>query len=456
MTTTPETVFPELAYCRIKGGISATDTDIPIYPGDASNLLPAWTSGQVFYLTITDAENHIEVVKVTDIKLKYLTVERGQDSTVARLWYDGAMMTPRINAALLDTILQQETERQVAFNPNGVLTPVYRGEKVFQTGQKIWWKNITGTVWQLIAGEIGEAPPIDIEMTNEYEGLSTGYSGYSDGTFFYHAMSGYIAVYLISGSTLELKDNIDYPAMPTPQITDVIHDGNVLITSSVTRGIDTYSVDGLGNLTPIANNSSIKGWSLYSDGTFIFMAALDGLACYTVSPLGAIALKDTETTGSEQSRRVHGDGTYIYVAKLGEGLHSYSVDALGNLTHIDSKDYGGNYWGVYCKNGFIFVCVGETTPGRVEVYTSVSGILTRIQSLNIAGTQAAIWANDSYVYVGETDPGHVHVLTYHPTTGALTLVDSTEDAHAPVSITGDENNIYLVGSDSYIEVYNEV
>lgn len=456
MTANPEIVFNNMAYGRIKGGISVSTEIIELYPGDVQLFLPQWSSGKVMYLTITDSQNHIEVVKITGISGQKLTVLRGQDGSIARLWYDGAIINQRMPAGLLGAYIQKEAARQVAFNPNGVLTADYRGEKVFQTGQKIWWKNVSGTVWQLIAGAIGEAPPIDIEMTNEYEGLSTGYSGYSDGTFFYHAMSGYIAVYLISGSTLELKDYIDYPTMPVAQITDVIHDGTVLITSSTDRGLDTYSVDGLGNLTPIANNSSIKGWSLYSDGTFIFMAALDGLACYEVTSLGAITLLDTETTGSEQSRRVHGDGTYIYVAKLGEGLHSYSVDALGNLTHIDSKDYGGNYLGVYCKNGFIFVCVGETTPGRVEVYTSSSGLLTRIQSLNIVGTQAVIWANDSYVYVGETDPGHVHVLTYHPITGALTLVDSTEDAHAPWGITGDENNIYLVGSDVYVEVYNEV
>ena len=163
MTANAEIAWNDLAYGRIKGGITSVATSIELYPGDIQLFLPHWSSGKNLYLPITDNQNNIEIVKVTDIKVKTnkLTVSRGQDGTNAREWYDGAIINHRINAALLTAMIQKEAYREVAYNPNGILSPAYRGEKVFQTDaadcKKRWWKSISGVVWQMITGD--QCPP---------------------------------------------------------------------------------------------------------------------------------------------------------------------------------------------------------------------------------------------------------------------------------------------------------
>ena len=163
MTANAEIAWNDLAYGRIKGGITSVATSIELYPGDIQLFLPNWSSGKNLYLPITDNQNNIEIVKVTDIKVKTnkLTVSRGQDGTNAREWYDGAIINHRMNAALLTAMIQKEAYREAAYNPNGILSPAYRGEKVFQTDaadcKKRWWKSISGVVWQMIAGD--QCPP---------------------------------------------------------------------------------------------------------------------------------------------------------------------------------------------------------------------------------------------------------------------------------------------------------
>ena len=155
MTSTTKKIFHDKVYLRIVDGCTDTDTEIKVNHEDILSLLEKWESGTEFYLTITNASYDREIVKVTDIDFDTDTfVERGQDSTSAQEWYSGDIMTGRLVAGNLDDFVQKEAYRTSAVNPNGVLTANYRGEKVFQSGQKIWWKHVSGTEWQLIAGAI--------------------------------------------------------------------------------------------------------------------------------------------------------------------------------------------------------------------------------------------------------------------------------------------------------------
>jgi hypothetical protein len=172
MTATPELIFNDMAYGRIKDGISSVATTIELYPGDMQLFIPQWSSNKNFYATITDSQNNIEIVKVTGISGQRLTVSRGQDGTVSLQWYDGAIINHRPNAAFLDAFIQKEAARQVAYNPNGVLTATYPHENVFQTGQKIWWKNVSGTDWQLIAGTL--IPEFEWVKFQDYRGIISG------------------------------------------------------------------------------------------------------------------------------------------------------------------------------------------------------------------------------------------------------------------------------------------
>lgn len=155
MAANTEHIFNNEAYARIKAGISDAATSIELYPGHAQIFLAGWVSGKEFYATITNAQADIEIVKVAAISGDTLTVERGQDGTVAQEWKSGAIITQRLVAANLEGFIQREAFREVYYNPNSILTADYPGEKVYQSlNQRIWWKNKTGTIWQAIAGSL--------------------------------------------------------------------------------------------------------------------------------------------------------------------------------------------------------------------------------------------------------------------------------------------------------------
>jgi 6-phosphogluconolactonase (cycloisomerase 2 family) len=430
MTATPETVFPELAYCRIRGGISATDTDIPIYPGDASNLLPAWTSGQVFYMTITDAENHIEVVKVTDIKLKSLTVERGQDSTVARQWYDGAMMTPRLNAALLDASLQQETERQVAFNPNGVLTPLYRGEKVFQSGpsdcEKRWFKSVEGTKWRLIAGA---ACPLLLEYFED------GYLVTPELTPDLFTIS-YLSSYSIMGGDTR----------------DIFTDGNFIFAAESSYGVRVYSfIEGSG-ITLLDSDLLFKGLyaiGVWYDGTFLYVATADNaispppgyedtcLCVYTIDELGALTLKDSIVIAGEAGSGIWADDNFVYLSGgISKALYTFSVDELGQITAIDSSISasgvsGGEPLGVWGDGNFIYVaCKGS---GIKSFSVDESGNITDLYGDDQGGLAYDVYGDGTYVYLANGDRG-IEAYTVDEV-GQFTHVDRYDPGGQAWSVT---------------------
>ncbi|MBU0679404.1 MAG: FG-GAP repeat protein, partial [Verrucomicrobia bacterium] len=56
---------------------------------------------------------------------------------------------------------------------------------------------------------------------------------------------------------------------------------------------------------------------------------------------------------------VWGDGSFIYLANYSGGLHTYSLDGSGNLTHIDSHDQGGFAAGVWGGDSFIYLANGD-------------------------------------------------------------------------------------------------
>ncbi len=74
-------------------------------------------------------------------------------------------------------------------------------------------------------------------------------------------------------------------------------------------------------------------------------------------PEGILNYVDTDDQGNQYAS-VWGDGTYLYVACIWQGLRSYSVDGSGNLTFIDQDDKGGNYNDVWGDGNFIYVACG--------------------------------------------------------------------------------------------------
>jgi len=155
MAANTEHLFNALAQSRITAGITASATSLTLIPGGVIDFLPGWISGKEFYCTLVDASANREIIKVTDIVDHTFTIERGQDSSSARAWPVGTVIAQRCVAANFTRFMQKLDFRTITYNPNGVLTAAYPGEKVYYPGYgncQSWWKHTSGTTWKLIAG----------------------------------------------------------------------------------------------------------------------------------------------------------------------------------------------------------------------------------------------------------------------------------------------------------------
>jgi hypothetical protein len=87
---------------------------------------------------------------------KYLKVARGQGGTSSMAWPAGTLLFISTHADHYESLFQPEGTRQIDYNPNGVLSPLYAGEKIFQYGgcEIRWWMSFDAVnpYWHLIAG----------------------------------------------------------------------------------------------------------------------------------------------------------------------------------------------------------------------------------------------------------------------------------------------------------------
>lgn len=141
--------------------LTATGTTAYVEYGGAQRFIDAVNlqTGDV-YATITDPTKAIEIVKITAISGNVFTIVRSQEGTSNVAWPVGSVIVQRLTAGNLDTFFQKGSNRTFPYNPNGLLTALYPGEKVYQTGAEScelkWWINITGTTWALLAGDLCE------------------------------------------------------------------------------------------------------------------------------------------------------------------------------------------------------------------------------------------------------------------------------------------------------------
>jgi hypothetical protein len=154
-----ELSFANKLYAHLAEGITAGQTTLPIVPGEMGNIWAGFKPGVYLYLTIMNELGQIEIIKVTDINNNSVTAVRGQDGTLARAFSIGSPIAERFVAEQMSFFLQRGVFRQVAYNPNGVLTADFNGEKFWQTGpaadQKRWWINAGATnKWRLLTGDL--------------------------------------------------------------------------------------------------------------------------------------------------------------------------------------------------------------------------------------------------------------------------------------------------------------
>lgn len=102
------TLVTNNATSLLVGAITNVATTIVVTGGKGA-LYPNPTTPDVFYATLVDGSNNIEIVKVTARATDTMTVARGQDGTAARAYSNGDKFELRPVAALFNNKLDKDT-----------------------------------------------------------------------------------------------------------------------------------------------------------------------------------------------------------------------------------------------------------------------------------------------------------------------------------------------------------
>jgi len=219
---------------------------------------------------------------------------------------------------------------------------------------------------------------------------------WGDGTFIYVACAGDgLRSYSITGAGVpQLKDTIYTGA----SYQDVWGDGNFVYAATNNGGLKSHAVSAGGLLTQLDSyNVGIGGgdWyeGVYADGNFVYAGQdLEGIKSFTVDGGGNFTLVDHKYAGLFRVRDIWGDGNFIYSvgsnANLGRygGLASYSVDGGGNMTLLSRwHDFGAtqtwsDVWGI---NNLIFAAV--YSDGLYSFSVDAFGVASLLDSHAAAG-----------------------------------------------------------------------
>ena len=152
--------FTDKAVAHLTAEIAIDATQISIYKAEYNEVLSA--QGDHVYLLLRGPINR-ELVKIdlsTSLWGQFLNIERGQGGTIAAAWPQGSMLCATTHEDHYNAIAQTGDHRTIDYNPNDVLSPLFAGEKVYQStvGYQRWWKSFNGVnpYWDIITGAVGE------------------------------------------------------------------------------------------------------------------------------------------------------------------------------------------------------------------------------------------------------------------------------------------------------------
>jgi hypothetical protein len=113
-----------------------------------------------------------------------------------------------------------------------------------------------------------------------------------------------------------------------------------------------------------------------------------GIAAFSVSPGGAIALTDSDTAGLNDPAGVVWTGAYFVVADDLGGLRSYSLDGGGNITFVNSAACNGYPRKIHWDGNFLFVVADDNGSAYAGLYVysiDGAGAMIEIDYHNIGG-----------------------------------------------------------------------
>ena len=136
--------FTHKAMAHLTAAITASALTISIQAAEYNEVLSA--QGDDLYLMLRGPVNR-ELIKVdlsTSIWGQVLNIERGQGGTIAAAWPQGSMLFATTHEDHYNSIMQAGAQRTIDYNPNEILSPLYAGEKIYQSGPagcERWWKS---------------------------------------------------------------------------------------------------------------------------------------------------------------------------------------------------------------------------------------------------------------------------------------------------------------------------
>lgn len=145
--------------------ISSSDTGAALTSGDGANF-PALGANEYFYATIVDTNEDYEIVKVTARSTDSLTIVRAQESTTARGFVAGSIITLKVTAqAITDAITDSTVSLSAANSWTGIQTFASATTEVAKSGAaaklRVWdttlanyhgFRNVAGVLTQDYTG----------------------------------------------------------------------------------------------------------------------------------------------------------------------------------------------------------------------------------------------------------------------------------------------------------------
>ena len=238
---------------------------------------------------------------------------------------------------------------------------------------------------------------------------------------------------------------------------------NFVLLANDTGGLHVYSVDSSGNLTHLdSDDQGDEAWGVWSDGNFIYLAnghglggisgvhgGTVGLHTYSIDSSGNLTHIDYNSGGGGSQRsalNIWGDGNFIYVAYDTDGLHVFSVNGSGYLTHIDSFDPGWNAQDVWGDGNFVYVA--NRTGGLDKYAVNNQGNLAHVENVpaNPYGLVYRLHGHGNFIYGANDGYG---VRTYSTnSSGNLYSVGTTGAANTGLDYSGgiwtDGNFVYAL------------
>ncbi len=153
-----------------------------------------------------------------------------------------------------------------------------------------------------------------------------------------------------------------------------------------------------------------------------------------------------ETTPAAATRQVRIDPVtgLILVAATTDGLHSYSIDGAGTLTHIAKDDQGGSAFGIGFSLTTGHILLGNQTEGLSSYTMDSAGALTYIVKDDQGGSARGVTQdpNTGYIILANDTSG---ISSYSiDAAGLLTFIDANTTGVSAFDVVVDPTTGFII------------